>query len=139
MDILIIISTVIVATIVRAAIIKYHRKKNLQKQVDEFTQALDKALETQSKPLTDIQFEQICLRAFEQTLNKTNINPPPFRKMFQVKTHGLAVFGTEEKYQAWLDIDNYALGCIKPRTLIYTSEGLEQLDQALGRIEHGIF
>lgn len=51
---------------------------------------------------------------------------------------GIEVFGTSEKFDAWLETINLALGGIKPKMLLDNSFGIEMLKDELTRIEYGI-
>lgn len=51
---------------------------------------------------------------------------------------GIEVFGSAEKFNAWLDIDNLALGKLKPKMLLDNSFGINLLRDELTRIEYGI-
>ena len=51
---------------------------------------------------------------------------------------GLEVFGTQEKYNYWLETDNLALGKIKPKELLDNSFGISLLKDELTRIEYGV-
>lgn len=49
------------------------------------------------------------------------------------------MFGTDEKFEKWLDRPSGALGGIKPKELIDTGPGIKMVKQELGRIEYGVF
>ena len=51
---------------------------------------------------------------------------------------GLEVFGSQEKYNHWLETDNLALGKIKPKDLLDNSFGISLLKDELTRIEYGV-
>jgi len=48
------------------------------------------------------------------------------------------VFGSREKAAAWLDRPNRALGGEKPLSLLDTEIGAGQIEDVLGRMEHGV-
>lgn len=52
--------------------------------------------------------------------------------------NGKAVFGSDQKFNEWLNVNSVALGNIKPVDLLDNSFGIELLTDELGRIEHGI-
>ena len=52
--------------------------------------------------------------------------------------YGLEVFGEKEKFNAWLNLENVALGGIKPKELLDTSFGIGLLKYQLISIEHGV-
>lgn len=51
---------------------------------------------------------------------------------------GIEVFGNKEKFNAWLEAQNLALGGIKPKDLLDNSFGIGLLKDELTRIEHGV-
>jgi putative toxin-antitoxin system antitoxin component (TIGR02293 family) len=51
----------------------------------------------------------------------------------------IEVFGSREKAGAWLDRPNRALGGEKPLSLLDTEIGAEQIENVLGRMEHGVY
>ncbi len=52
--------------------------------------------------------------------------------------YGIEVFGSQDKFNHWLNTKNVALGGIKPKTLLDSSFGIQMLKDELTRIEHGI-
>lgn len=50
---------------------------------------------------------------------------------------GVEIFGTPEKFNAWLEADNLVLGC-KPKELLDSTFGIGLLRDELTRIEHGV-
>jgi putative toxin-antitoxin system antitoxin component (TIGR02293 family) len=51
---------------------------------------------------------------------------------------GVEVFGSNEKFNSWLEIENLSLGKLKPRDLLDSAFGLGLLTDELLRIEHGV-
>jgi putative toxin-antitoxin system antitoxin component (TIGR02293 family) len=51
---------------------------------------------------------------------------------------GIDVFGSSEKFDAWLDTDNLAMGNIKPKKMFDNSFGIGLIKDELTRIEYGI-
>lgn len=51
---------------------------------------------------------------------------------------GIDVFGSQERYNRWLETDNMALGKIKPKDLLDSSFGIDFLKDELVRIEYGV-
>lgn len=51
---------------------------------------------------------------------------------------GVEVFGDEEKLNNWLNIENLALGGIKPKELFDNSFGINLIKDELTRIEQGV-
>ncbi|MCP4659683.1 MAG: DUF2384 domain-containing protein [bacterium] len=60
-------------------------------------------------------------------------------RLARIFVHAVEVFESEERARDWLDTDNRALGGRKPRQLLDTDVGAQEVDGVLGRIEHGIF
>ncbi|MFA5816320.1 MAG: MbcA/ParS/Xre antitoxin family protein [Bacteroidales bacterium] len=50
----------------------------------------------------------------------------------------ITVFGSKNKLDVWLDIQNVALGGAKPKELLDSTLGLQLVRNELVRIEHGI-
>lgn len=58
----------------------------------------------------------------------------------QVLEFGLEVFNNEdEKFQRWLDKSNISLNNKKPRLLLLSNKGCQEVLQCLNRIEYGNF
>jgi putative toxin-antitoxin system antitoxin component (TIGR02293 family) len=58
----------------------------------------------------------------------------------EVLDYGLEVFNDEkEKFQRWLKKVNFSLGGVSPDSLFDSITGVEQVKNALDRIEHGVF
>jgi putative toxin-antitoxin system antitoxin component (TIGR02293 family) len=55
-----------------------------------------------------------------------------------VIAHANRVFENPEESAAWIQSSNAALGNQQPLDLLDTDIGVQQVDQVLGRIEHGI-
>lgn len=60
-------------------------------------------------------------------------------RVANVAAHAIDVFGSREKAARWLRRPNRALGGAVPLTLLDTAAGATQVDQILGRIEHGVY
>ncbi|VXB82079.1 MULTISPECIES: antitoxin Xre/MbcA/ParS toxin-binding domain-containing protein [Maribacter] len=54
-------------------------------------------------------------------------------------SYGEKVFGEKSNFQKWLNSESKALGNLTPKSLLETKEGIQQVNDELGRIEHGIF
>ena len=59
-------------------------------------------------------------------------------RVARVAGQAVAVLGCEEKATAWLQRPNRALGNERPIRLLDTDIGARQVEDVLGRIEHGI-
>ena len=59
-------------------------------------------------------------------------------RLARVAAHAVAVFGDDPKAAAWLRRPNRALGGEMPFRLLDTEVGTAQVEDVLGRIEHGI-
>lgn len=60
-------------------------------------------------------------------------------EMAEVTILGLDIFGDMNKFKLWLDTPNFALGNLKPVSLISDSYGKELVIAELSNINHGIF
>ncbi len=52
--------------------------------------------------------------------------------------YGIEVFGSQEKFNRWLNANNVALGGVKPKSLLDSSFGIQMLKDELTRIQYGI-
>ncbi|MBI5507112.1 MAG: DUF2384 domain-containing protein [Deltaproteobacteria bacterium] len=59
-------------------------------------------------------------------------------RLARVFAHALQVFEEQDKAARWMTRSNRALGGVVPMTLLDTDIGAQEVDEALGRIEHGI-
>jgi len=59
-------------------------------------------------------------------------------RLARVLAHANRVFENPEESAEWIQTPNTALGEQQPLTLLDTDIGVQQVDQVLGRIEHGI-
>lgn len=59
-------------------------------------------------------------------------------RLARIAAQAVAVFGTEEKASTWLRRPNRALNSELPIRLLDTDVGTRQVEDILGRIEHGI-
>jgi putative toxin-antitoxin system antitoxin component (TIGR02293 family) len=59
-------------------------------------------------------------------------------RLARVGTHAVRVFGTDDKAAAWLHRPNRALNNRTPLNLLQTDLGAKQVEDVLGRIEHGV-
>jgi len=60
-------------------------------------------------------------------------------RLARVFVHALRVFDDRDKAARWMTRPNRALGGVVPMSLLDTDIGVQQVDEELGRIEHGIF
>jgi len=59
-------------------------------------------------------------------------------RIARIAAHAFAVFGTEDKAAAWLRRPNRALNDEVPIHVLDTDVGARQVEDLLGRIEHGV-
>jgi putative toxin-antitoxin system antitoxin component (TIGR02293 family) len=59
-------------------------------------------------------------------------------RLARMAAHAVAVFGTEDKATTWLHRPNRALGGETPVRLLGTDIGARQVEEVLGRLEHGL-
>lgn len=55
------------------------------------------------------------------------------------RSRAMEVFGTREKALRWLNTPVRSLGDQTPLSLLNTPEGVAQVQDTLGRVEHGIW
>ncbi|MEM1119194.1 MAG: antitoxin Xre/MbcA/ParS toxin-binding domain-containing protein [Bacteroidota bacterium] len=87
------------------------------------------------------------LHVSERTLQRYNKSEKLFEprhterilEIAQIQKKGTEVFESSDTFNQWLNIENLALGGIKPKELLDNSFGIQLLNDELGRIEHGIF
>jgi putative toxin-antitoxin system antitoxin component (TIGR02293 family) len=60
-------------------------------------------------------------------------------RLVRIATETSAVLGSEEKAARWLHTPNRALGGNLPLELLDTDLGSRQVEEVLGRIEHGVY
>lgn len=60
-------------------------------------------------------------------------------RLGRVLAHAERVLGTRDKASEWLRRPNRALGGATPLALLDTNSGAAQVDDVLGRLEHGVF
>ena len=60
-------------------------------------------------------------------------------RLARVFAHAVEVFEAGERARDWLASENRALGGQRPLALLDTDAGAREVDDVLGRIEHGIF
>lgn len=70
---------------------------------------------------------------------KTMFQPAVTEKILEIEEvyrAGIAAFG--EGFHAWMNIENMALGGIKPKQLLSNSFGVRRLLSQIGRMQHGV-
>lgn len=60
-------------------------------------------------------------------------------RLVRVLAETVDVLGSDEKASRWLQAPNRALGGQTPLSLLDTDPGTQQVEEILGRIEHGVF
>ena len=72
---------------------------------------------------------------------KRSFDPIYSEKILQITllyNLGINVFGDKEKFNAWLETQNLALGNIRPKELLDNSFGIGLIKDELTRIEYGV-
>ena len=72
---------------------------------------------------------------------KKSFDPIYSEKILQITllyNLGIEVFGNKDKFNAWLQTQNLALGGIKPKEMLDNSFGIGLIKDELTRIEHGV-
>ena len=94
---------------------------------------------TSQEPLSD---EEVVTRVlagetamFEIVMRRHNQR---LYRVARVAAHAFGVFGTEDNAASWLRRPNRALGGQAPIHLLDTDVGARQVEDTLGRLEHGI-
>ncbi len=59
-------------------------------------------------------------------------------RLAEVAARGIEVFGDQDRFLAWMNQPNVALGGRTPLSLLGSSFGTEMVLEELGRIEHGV-
>lgn len=60
-------------------------------------------------------------------------------RLARVAAQAVEVLGSEKKASRWLHASNRALGGEAPLALLDTDVGARQVEEVLGRIEHGVY
>ena len=60
-------------------------------------------------------------------------------RLARIASHTEDVLGSAAKAARWLRVPNRALGGVAPLSLLDTDLGSRQVEEVLGRIEHGVF
>jgi putative toxin-antitoxin system antitoxin component (TIGR02293 family) len=60
-------------------------------------------------------------------------------RMARVIAHAIEILGDRDKAAAWVDRRNRALGGETPLSLLDTDIGVGEVEDVLGRMEHGVF
>lgn len=71
---------------------------------------------------------------------KSEFNPAVTEKVLEIEEvyqKGLKAFG--DRFHAWMNTENVALGGIVPKSLLSNSFGIRRLLDEIGRLEHGVF
>lgn len=99
----------------------------------------------QSSPFSVVewaQFLNISTRTIQRyRKNNESFDPLHSEKIIQIVLlcrYGVEVFGTNDKFNLWLETQNVGLGQIKPKELLDTAFGINLIRDELTRIEHGI-
>jgi len=80
-------------------------------------------------------------RNFLRRKDQKRLSPDESDRLYRlarVIAHANRVFEDPEESADWIRSPNVALGKQQPLTLLDTDIGVQQVDQVLGRIEHGI-
>ena len=82
------------------------------------------------------------LRTFSRRRRERRLRPDESDRLFRlarIAARGVEVLGSEEKVSRWLHRSNRALGGHTPLGLLDTDLGARQVEEILGRIEHGVY
>jgi putative toxin-antitoxin system antitoxin component (TIGR02293 family) len=84
---------------------------------------------------------QLSSRNFLRRRDQKRLSPVESDRLYRlarVLAHANRVFEDPDESAEWIQTPNTALGKQQPLTLLDTDIGVQQVDQVLGRIEHGI-
>jgi putative toxin-antitoxin system antitoxin component (TIGR02293 family) len=84
---------------------------------------------------------QLSSRNFLRRKDQKRLSPVESDRLYRlarVLAHANRVFEDPDESAEWIQTPNAALGKQQPLTLLDTDIGVQQVDQVLGRIEHGI-
>jgi putative toxin-antitoxin system antitoxin component (TIGR02293 family) len=79
---------------------------------------------------------------FARRLNERRLPTVESEALYRIaRIYAMAVdvLGSEAKAKSWLEKQNAGLGAVKPLALLDTEEGGRAVEDALGRIAHGVF
>lgn len=72
---------------------------------------------------------------------KKRLSTPQTERILEVSLlfeHGWKCFGTKENFRLWLEDAYLPYGGVTPLSLLDTTQGIELIHKALGRIQHGV-
>ena len=78
-------------------------------------------------------------RLFVEAVAESGLRMPGSDPVVDVVAKAIEVFGTREKALRWLKTPVRSLGDQTPVSLLNTPEGLAQVQDTLGRVEHGVW
>ncbi len=84
---------------------------------------------------------QLSSRNFLRRKDQKRLSPVESDRLYRlarVLAHANRVFEDSDESAEWIQTPNTALGKQQPLSLLDTDIGVQQVDQVLGRIEHGI-
>ncbi len=84
---------------------------------------------------------ELSSRNFLRRRDQKRLSPVESDRLYRlarVLAHANRVFEDPDESAEWIQTPNAALGKQQPLTLLDTDIGVQQVDQVLGRIEHGI-
>lgn len=100
---------------------------------------------TQSIPFS-MQDWSAFLHLSERTLQryekeKKKFDPMQSERIIEIALlfkKGAAVFGSNEKFNTWLETESFALGKVKPKSLLDNAFGIRLIQDELTRLEYGV-
>lgn len=73
--------------------------------------------------------------------DKKRLSTPQTERILELSLlfeHGWECFGNKENFRLWLDTSYIPYGGVTPLSLLDTSQGIDLVHNALGRIQHGV-
>jgi len=103
-------------------------------------EAIGSALEISQAELAHVlQIRSRTLSRRKDTGRLESMESDRLVRLTRILAHAVEVFETLDGARDWLEFENRALGDQKPLDLLDTDAGAREVDEVLGRIEHGIF
>ena len=110
--------------------------RNRAGQTEQFERLLSLAVQLReligNEGFTDLTF--VNPRTGETRVVKTQA-----KAIVEVTARAMGVFGTRDKALRWLNTPVRSLGDRTPLSLLETPEGVGQVQDTLGRVEHGVW
>jgi uncharacterized protein (DUF2384 family) len=132
------IRRIVAETLVAKLAVSSNKERKRADEIEQFERLLKMAVQLHdwiaNEGFTDLTFVNPKtgeMRVFEVK--------PQAKPIVEVTARAMEVFGTREKALRWLNTPARSLGDQTPLSLLHTPEGIGQVQDTLGRIEHGVW